>query len=83
MGGLLKLHCNSEMEKHRMEAFQDLQVKAEPSPQQKPLGLDGVGLLPRMLEKQVLVENASKHFGPLHPVPRQHHTRFKGPGYSS
>ena len=45
MGGLLKLHCNSEMEKHRMEAFQDLQVKAEPSPQQKPLGLDGAGLL--------------------------------------
>ena len=79
MGGLLKLHCNSEMEKHRMEAFQD----RLPSPQQKPLGLDGMGLLPRTLEKQVLVENASKHFGPLHPVPRQHHTRFKGPGYSS
>ena len=79
MGGLLKLHCNSEMEKHRMEAFQD----RLPSPQQKPLGLDGVGLLPRTLEKQVLMENASKHFGPLHPVPRQHHTRFKGPGYSS
>ena len=76
---MLKLHCNSEMEKHRMEAFQD----RLPSPQQKPLGLDAVGLLPRTLEKQVLMENASKHFGPLHQVPRQHHTHFEGPGYSS
>ena len=41
-----------------------------------------VGLLPRTLEKQVLVENAAKHFGPWHQVPQQHHTPSEGLGYA-
>ena len=51
-------------------------------PNRNPWGWMAVGLLPRMLEKQVLVENAAKHFGPRHQVPQQHHTRSEGLGYA-
>lgn len=69
-GGLLKLQCESDMEKHSMEGFQD----SLPSLPQRSVGLRGSGPAAQDARKTSGTENAPKHAVTVQEVPGQHHT---------